>query len=96
MRVRVRLCGVLKTSANKDILDLEFANSVTVRELITKTVGTIARPEFEDYLIDSDLKDPRPNALILVSGTEIGALEGLDTILQEDDEVVLLPVAHGG
>jgi len=92
----VKLYGILKTAADKDILDLEFTGTVTVRELVTKTVRTVARPEFENYLIDSDTKDPRPNALILVSGTEIGALEGLDTILQEGDEVVFLPVAHGG
>jgi molybdopterin converting factor small subunit len=96
LRVRVKLHGVLKTAADKDTLDLEFTGSITVRELVAKTVRTVARPEFENYLIDSDLKDPRPNALILVSGTEIGAREGLDTMLQDGDEVVFLPVAHGG
>jgi len=96
LQVRVKLYGVLRTAAEKDILDLEFAGSVTVRELVAETVRTVARPEFENYLVDSDLEDPRPNALILVSGTEIGALEGLDTVLHEGDEVVFLPVVHGG
>jgi molybdopterin converting factor small subunit len=56
----------------------------------------IGRPEFETYLMDADTKDPRPNALILVSGTEIGALNGIDSTLRDGDEVVFLPVAHGG
>jgi len=96
LRIRVRLYGILKSAANTEALDLEFGKGATIRELIAKIVGTVARPEFENYLIDSDLKDPRPNALILVSGTEIGALDGLDTMLQDGDEVVFLPVAHGG
>jgi hypothetical protein len=32
----------------------------------------------------------------MVSGTEVGALNGLDTSLRDGDEVVFLPVAHGG
>ena len=40
--------------------------------------------------------DPRPNALIMVSGREISTLNGLDTMLTEEDELSLLPVAHGG
>jgi molybdopterin converting factor small subunit len=34
--------------------------------------------------------------LILINGREISALNGLDTILQEGDEVVFVPVVHGG
>ena len=96
MRVRVKLYGVLKTAAKIENLELEIDMASTVRQLVGKLVETIARTEFETYLIDADLKDPRPNALIMVSGTEVGALNGLDTVLREGDEVVLLPVAHGG
>ena len=96
MQVRVKLYGILRSAAEKDIIDLECTGNVTVRELVAETVKIVARPVFENHLIDSDLKDPRPNALILVSGTEIGALEGLDTMLHEGDEVAILPVAHGG
>ncbi len=96
MRIRVRLYGVLKTAANTESLELTFDDAVTVRQLVNKLLNMIARPEFEACLIDADTKDPRPNALILVSGTEIGALNGVDTILRDEDEVVLLPVAHGG
>jgi len=32
----------------------------------------------------------------MVSGTEVGALNGLDTMLKDGDEIVFLPVAHGG
>jgi molybdopterin converting factor small subunit len=96
LRVHVRLYGVLKTAAKTERLELDFESSISIRQLVNKLVSVIARPEFETYLIDADTKDPRPNALILVSGTEIGALNGIDSALRDGDEVVFLPVAHGG
>ena len=96
MRVHVKLYGVLKTAAKTERLELDFESPISIRQLVNKLVSVIARPEFETYLIDADTKDPRPNALILVSGTEIGALNGIDSMLRDGDEVVFLPVAHGG
>lgn len=96
MRVHVKLYGVLKTTAKTERLELDFESPISIRQLVNKLVSVIARPEFETYLIDADTKDPRPNALILVSGTEIGALNGIDSTLRDGDEVVFLPVAHGG
>lgn len=96
MRVHVKLYGVLKTAAKTERLELDFESPISIRQLVTKLVSVIARPEFETHLIDADTKDPRPNALILVSGTEIGALNGIDSTLRDGDEVVFLPVAHGG
>ena len=96
MRVSVRLYGVLKTAAKTEGLELDFDGPVSVRELVNKVVNVIASPEFETYMIDADMKDPRPNTLILVSGTEVGALDGIDTTLRDGDEVTFLPVVHGG
>jgi molybdopterin converting factor small subunit len=92
----VKFYGVLKTAAETEGLEIDFDSEVSVRQLVNKLVDVIARPEFETYLIDADMKDPRPNALILISGTEVGALDGIDTTLRDGDEIVFLPVAHGG
>jgi molybdopterin synthase sulfur carrier subunit len=96
LRICVKLYGVLKTAAKTENLELDFEAPISVRQLVNKLVDMIARPEFDTRLIDADTKDPRPNTLILVSGTEVGALNGIDTILRDGDEVVFLPVAQGG
>jgi molybdopterin synthase sulfur carrier subunit len=96
LRIHVKLYGVLKTAAKTENLELDFEAPISVRQLVNKLIDMIARPEFDTYLMDADTKDPRPNTLILVSGTEVGALNGIDTILRDGDEVVFLPVAHGG
>ena len=62
--------------------------------LVTELVKEV--PELERGLIDQQLEDPRPNALILVNGREIGVLDGLETRLKDGDEVVFVPVVHGG
>lgn len=96
MQVSVKLYGVLKTAAKTEGLLLDLESPSSIRQLVNKLVKVVASPEFEAHLIDADTKDPRPNALILVSGTEIGALNGIDSVLKDGDEVVFLPVAHGG
>jgi molybdopterin converting factor small subunit len=47
-------------------------------------------------LIDPELNDPRPNALILVNGKEISVLKGLETTVKEGDQIILIPISHGG
>jgi molybdopterin converting factor small subunit len=39
---------------------------------------------------------PRESTLVLVNGVEANALEDLETIVHEGDEVFLVPMIHGG
>ena|SRR5579862_3962190 len=38
----------------------------------------------------------RESTLVLVNGVEANALEDLETIVQEGDEVIFVPMIHGG
>lgn len=38
----------------------------------------------------------RDSTLILVNGVEARALDDLETLISEDDELVLVPMFHGG
>ena len=44
----------------------------------------------------NSLEDPKSNALILLNGKEISVLNGLQTKVKDGDEVVFVPVVHGG
>jgi molybdopterin converting factor small subunit len=68
----------------------------TVRSAIVELVSRPDCGELKKLILDGESLDPRPSTLILVSGREIGALAGLETRLKENDEMSLLPVAHGG
>lgn len=94
--VKVKLIGTFRVLSGKSKLLVKLEEEpAIVRKIIQKLVEGFS-PEFKDALIDPELKDPRPNALILVNGKEISVLEGMETEVNKDDEIVLIPVSHGG
>lgn len=77
-------------------MQLDLVAGSTVKTLMNQLVAGDRFEQLRELLLDSSTLDPRPNALILVSGREISSLNGLQTVLREDDEIALLPIAHGG
>ena len=94
IRVEVRLLGMFRGLAGNDQLSLEVERS-NVKSVI-KVLAGLFPMEAKKLLIDADLDDPRPNALILLNGREISVLNGLGTEVADGDEITLIPVVHGG
>lgn len=94
MVITIRFIGSLRASSKKSKLSLNFENAVSLREVVNKLIEE--QPKLRRALIDSELDDPRTNVLMLVNGKEIGVLNGLETKLKDGDELVLVPVVHGG
>ena len=94
IKVNVRLLGVFRGFSGKSQITLKLEQP-TVRKVIKKLTDSLS-VEAKRLLVDPKLNDPRPNAIILVNGKEIGVLKGLDTEIKEGDEVILIPVTHGG
>jgi molybdopterin synthase sulfur carrier subunit len=92
--VTVRLIGSLRASTGKNTFKLKLEKAVSLRKIMTKIVEE--EPKLKRVLIDPELDDPRTNALMLVNGREISVLQGLDTKLRDGDELILIPVVHGG
>lgn len=95
IKVKVRLMGVFQGLTGKEKLCLKLEKSLPVREVVERLVEPFPA-ELRRLLVDPELGDPRPNALIFVNGKEIGVLEGLETEVYDGDEVVFIPVSHGG
>jgi MoaD family protein len=94
VRVEIRLLGVFRGLAGTDRLSLKVGRS-NVKNVIMVLAGLFPT-EAKRLLIDPDLDDPRPNALILLNGREINVLNGLGTEVADGDEITLIPVVHGG
>lgn len=94
VKVKVRLLGVFRGFYGKGQLSFRLQQP-TVRDIVER-VGRSLPAETRRLLIDPELDDPRPNALILLNGKEISVLKGLETEVAEGDEVTLIPIAHGG
>jgi len=94
MKVKFRFVGSFRNITNKGKATLELSEGAQLKEAIKRVVEEF--PKIERALIDPELGDPRPNTLIIVNGREISVLKGLETVLKDGDEVVFVPVSHGG
>jgi molybdopterin converting factor small subunit len=97
LRIRLKLYGVFRSAAGADAISLDIPDEeATVRLAIGELVSRPGCGELKKLILEEESSDPRSSALIVIGGREIGALAGLDTKLKEDDELSLLPIAHGG
>ncbi len=94
MVITVKFVGALRHFSGAGKLELGCVGLTSVGELVNELIREV--PAVEGVLIDQQLENPGPNALILVNGREIGVLDGLETGLKDGDEVVFVPVVHGG
>ena len=95
IQIKVKFLGIFRGISGREQFPLELKEFVSVGEVV-KGLTEFLSPDFGRILIDPELGDPRPNALILLNGREIGVLEGLETKVMDGDEVVFIPVSHGG
>ena len=91
--VRVVFIGPLKGLAGKSNVVIKFKDNTSVKTLFYNLKSMFGE-KFKHFFIDID--DPRMNALILVNGIEISLLQDLNTKLQNQDVITLIPVTHGG
>jgi molybdopterin converting factor small subunit len=97
MKIHFKFYGVFKTAAGTSELVVEVAEAApTVRSAISQLVSEQEYGNLKQLLFEDGSSDPRPNALIMLSGREINTMGGLETTVNEKDELALLPIAHGG
>ena len=94
MAVDIRFVGSFRGVSGKNTLKIEFGKSVPINVLVRKVIAKL--PKLKNALIDSNSGQPRQNMLVLVNGREISVLDGFETIVNDEDTVVFVPVIHGG
>ena len=94
MPLTVKFIGALRHLSGKSLFTLNVQDGISVKDLVDKI--SVEMPELKRTFSDQELNDSRSNSLILVNGREISVLDGYDTKLNDGDEVVFVPVVHGG
>ena len=94
MPLNVKFIGALRHLSGKTQLTVNFKEGISIKELVTEISQEM--PALEKTFSDQQLNDSRSNSLILVNGREISVLNGLETKLNDGDEIVFVPVVHGG
>ena len=93
MPLTLKFIGSLRQISGKTQLTVNFQEGMSLKDLITKISREM--PQLDKALSDQ-LNDSRSNALVLINGREISVLNGLETKLNDGDEIVFIPVVHGG
>ncbi len=75
-------------------MQIPYVNDYSIKDYILKLC--VDMPQIKSSLLDFSVEDPKPNALVLINDKEISVLNGLATQVQVNDEIVFIPVVHGG
>jgi len=94
MPLNIKFIGALRHISGKTQLSVNFQENTSLKALLKRLNKEF--PSLEKTFTDQQLNDSRSNALILVNGREISVLNGLETKLNDGDEIVFVPVVHGG
>ena len=94
MPLTLKFIGAVRQISGKSHLAINFSGFDTLRDLI----GMLSKdmPDLEKIFNTEKSSNSDSNSLILVNGKEISVLNGLNTKLRDGDEVVFIPVVHGG
>jgi MoaD family protein len=94
VRIKFRLMGVLRRACGKDEVQVNLSEGSSLKDAISKLIED--EGALRDLILDPELKDPRPNTIILINGREMNVLGGLKTEIKDGDEIIIIPVVHGG
>ena len=94
MTVNVKFIGSFRGLSGRKKLALNVRSAISLSEAIEKIVQEL--PKLEQMLIDAESGSLKTSILVLVNGKEIGVLSGFETPIGDGDEVVFVPVVHGG
>jgi molybdopterin synthase sulfur carrier subunit len=90
----IKFIGALRHLSGKTQFTITFQEDITIKELVNELSQEL--PELKHTFSDQQLNDSRSNSLVLVNGREISVLNGYETKLKDGDEIVFVPVVHGG
>jgi MoaD family protein len=94
MALSVRFIGSIRSLSGKNVLKLALEGSSPIRDVVKMIVEEM--PKLEPALIDPETESPKTNMLVLVNGREISVLNRFETLIKDGDEVVFVPIVHGG
>ena len=94
MPLTIKFIGALRHLSGKIQFTIAFQEDISIKELVNEISQEL--PELKHTFSDQELNDSRSNSLVLVNGREISVLNGYETKLKDGDEIVFVPVVHGG
>ena len=95
MKITLQTVMGLKQVVGQRLVEIDLPQGSTVEDFVAymkKRWGDKLSP----HLIDPQNNQVHPHVRIMVNGQTIQFLNGMQTLLNEGDEVVILPLVSGG
>jgi molybdopterin converting factor small subunit len=95
MKVKVQYLGFIKNLIKKSEDEFELREGASLSQLLNKIAGIYGKP-FQKEVYEPGLKDVKMGFVVTVNGVLIGQLKGVDTQLNNGDNVILMSLMSGG
>lgn len=93
MRVTIKLYGPPRSVVGQTVVEQEVADDATVGDVFDGLIGDY--PDLRRYLL-TDGDEVPPGTNVTIENKAIERRQGLDTVLQDGDELRLVPAMEGG
>jgi molybdopterin synthase sulfur carrier subunit len=95
IRIKIHTILELKKIIGQREVEIPVPEESTVESLLSMMVKTWGE-KLSSHLFRKESTSPIPHIRIMVNGRDIGFLNGMGTVLQDGDEVMILPIVAGG
>jgi len=95
VKVKVQYLGFIKNLIKRSEDEFELEEGASLSELLNKIAAIYGKP-FRKEVFEPGLKDVKMGFVVTVNGILMGQLNGVDTRLNNDDNVILMSLMSGG
>ncbi len=95
MKVKVQYLGFIKNLIKRSKDEFELEEGASLSELLSKISGVYGKP-FRKEVYEPGLKEIKMGFVVTVNGVLMGQLNGVDTQLNNGDNVILMSLMSGG
>ena len=95
IRVKIHTTPVLKRIVGQRELEVSLPQGSTLEALLSWMVD-IWGEKIALYLFHPDRGSPLPHVRLMINGQDIGFLDGMETVLHDGDEIIMIALVGGG
>ena len=96
MKVKIEYLGHVRTILNTQRQQqIELEEDSTIQDLLTKLADNYGDP-FKKAIFEPGNPDLKANFIATVNGHLLNQLNGINTKLQNNDKIAIMPIVSGG
>jgi len=95
MKIKVQYLGFIKNLIKRNEDEFELDEGASLSELLNKIAGIYGKA-FKKEVYEPGLKDVKMGFVVTVNGVLMGQLQGVDTPLNNGDNIILMSLMSGG